>query len=525
MRGAVAAGHPLTAQAGARALMEGGNAVDACVAAAFAGAVTESALTSPGAGGFMLVHRAADGVTRLADFFVAAPGFGQRTGRQGEMQVVDVGFGETTTQPFRIGPASCAVPGAVAGLEAAHRAFGRLPWRELLAPAIELARGGVELTRPQAHLHALLDPILRAAPEGRRIYSRPNGERLVAGDTLRLPELADTLEAIASRGAAVVYRGGRAKAIVAAVREGGGELTLEDLARYRVVWRRPVRARFRGHAFVSNPPPSSGGVLIAYGLALLEGLPDAHPGSAEALAALAEVMQEQAEARGGSFSRDLHRGGLAARLLDPANVRSARARVARRLKRAHAGELASVGGTTHVSAIDAEGNAASVSTSTGSGSGVVVPGTGIYMNNMLGEYDLVAGRTIPPGRRLTSMMAPSIALDAGGRPRLVVGSAGSARLRGAIMQIVVNVLEHELGVADAISEPRVHLDGTHLHCEGGHGDTELARLERLGYDVVRWRRRNLFFGGAAAVETCSDGTLAAAGDPRRGGAEIGRAHV
>ena len=231
-------------------------------------------------------------------------------------------------------------------------------------------------------------------------------------------------------------------------------------------------------------------------------------------------MHEQAEARGGSFSRDLHRGGLAARLLDPANVRRARARVGRRLKHAHGGELASVGGTTHVSVIDDAGNAASVSTSTGSGSGVVVPGTGIYMNNMLGEYDLVAGRTIPPGRRLTSMMAPSIALDGDGRPRLVVGSAGSARLRGAIMQIVVNVLEHELGVADAISAPRVHLDGTHLHCEGGHADAELEQLERLGYDVVRWRRRNLFFGGAAAVEICPDGTLAAAGDPRRGGAGV-----
>jgi gamma-glutamyltranspeptidase/glutathione hydrolase len=151
---------------------------------------------------------------------------------------------------------------------------------------------------------------------------------------------------------------------------------------------------------------------------------------------------------------------------------------------------------------------------------VIVPGTGIYMNNMLGEYDLVAGRTIPSGRRLTSMMAPSIALDGAGRPRLVVGSAGSARLRGAIMQIVVNVLEHGNGVADAISAPRVHLDGTHLHCEGGHADAELERLERLGYDVVRWRRRNLFFGGAAAVEICTDGTLAAAGDPRRGGAGV-----
>jgi gamma-glutamyltranspeptidase/glutathione hydrolase len=352
MKGAVAAGHPLTAQAGAGALAEGGNAVDACIAAAFASAVTESPLTSPGAGGFMLVHRARDGVTRLADFFVAAPGLGLRQHRQGEMQVVDVGFGETTTQPFRIGPASCAVPGAVAGLEAAHRAFGKLPWSELLTPAAELARGGIELSRPQAHLHALLDPILRAGEEGRRLYSRPNGERLVAGDVLRLPELADTLEEIARRGAAALYGGERARAIVATVQAGGGELTLDDLERYRVVWRRPVRTAFRGHEFVSNPPPSSGGVLIAYGLALMERLPDTEGGSAEAIAELAEVMREQVRARGGRFSSDLHRGGLAARLLDPAHLRAARTRITRHLGGAHGVELASVGGTTHVSVID-----------------------------------------------------------------------------------------------------------------------------------------------------------------------------
>src|SRR5579862_7484629 len=192
MRGAVAAGHPLTAQAGARVLEEGGNAVDACVAATFAASVTESPLSSPGAGGFMLVHRAADGVTRLADFFVSAPGLGLGRHEPGEMQVVDVGFGETTTQPFRIGPASCAVPGLVAGLEAAHRRYGRLPWAELVTPAVELARDGIELTRPQAHLHALLDPILRAGAEGRKVYSRPNGDRLVAGDRLAFPDLADT---------------------------------------------------------------------------------------------------------------------------------------------------------------------------------------------------------------------------------------------------------------------------------------------------------------------------------------------
>src|SRR5581483_6310868 len=272
MRGAVAAGHPVTAEVGARVLAEGGNAVDACVAAAFAAAVTESPLTGPGGGGFMLVHRARDGATRLADFFVAAPGLGLGRRHVAPMHEVDLAFGDSpTTQIFWIGPPSCAVPGTVAGLEAAHRRYGHLPWPELLAPAVELARGGVELTRPQAHMHAILDPILRFDAEGQRVYGR-NGSRLVAGDRLHLADLADTLEEIGSRGAAALYAGERGRAIVAAVQGGGGALTQKDLASYRVIWRRPVHVRFRDHDVVSNPPPSSGGVLIAYGLALLDRL-------------------------------------------------------------------------------------------------------------------------------------------------------------------------------------------------------------------------------------------------------------
>jgi gamma-glutamyltranspeptidase/glutathione hydrolase len=519
MKGAVAAGHPLTARAGAQVLAAGGNAVDACVAAAFAGAVTESFLTSPAAGGFMLVHRAGDRSARLADFFVSAPGLGLKHTRAGEMEAIDVGFGDSeTTQPFLIGPATVAVPGVVAGLEAAHRSYGRLPWKELLAPAIELARGGVELTRPQAHMHAILDPIIRYSDEGRRIYSSSRGARLVAGDTLRLTDLADTFDAIARRGAAALYRGERARAIVETVRDGGGDLTLADLAAYKVAWRRPVRVSFRGYEVLSNPPPSSGGVLIAYGLALLDRLPGGPAGSAEAIAALAEVMREQGRARGGSFVRDLHRGGLAGRLLSPASLRAAERRIRRHLDVVP--EHAAPGGTTHVSAVDADGNAAAVSTSTGSGSGVVVPGTGIYLNNMLGEFDLVGGTVPRPGVRLTSMMAPTIALGPDGAPRLVVGSAGSARLRGAIMQIVVNVLAHGLGVESAIHSPRIHVDEPHVHCEGGVDPSELDRLSELGYEVVRWRTLNLFFGGAAAVELLPNGSAAAAGDPRRGGAGV-----
>jgi gamma-glutamyltranspeptidase/glutathione hydrolase len=519
MEGAVAAGHPLSAEAGAEMLRAGGNAVDACVAAAFAGAVCEGPLTGLGAGGFMLVHRRGDGRTRLADFFVAAPGLGGAARRGGAMREVDVRFGDgATSQPFRVGCASVAVPGAAAGLEAVHRRYGRMPWRELVVPACRLARAGVTLTAAQAHIHAILDPILRSTPEGQRLYTRPDGAPLGTGDRLVHPDLAETLEELGRSGAAALYRGERAAAIVSTVAAGGGELTSADLAAYRVVWRRPVEVSYAGHRVHSNPPPSAGGILIAYALALLSGQPLERPGSAAALVQLIEAMREQARARDSGFSSALRRGGLARRLLSPESLERGRRRLQRRA--AAVLEPAPAGGTTQVSVLDAEGNAASFSSSTGSGSGVIVPGTGIYLNNMLGEDDLVGAGPTSPGRRLTSMMAPTIVLAAGGEPRLVVGSAGSARLRGAILQTVVNVLNHRLDVGAAIDAPRLHVEGELVHCEGGHSDAALERLARHGYELVRWQRRNLFFGGVAAVERRPGGACGAAGDPRRGGAGV-----
>src|SRR6266545_4605666 len=468
MRGAVAAGHPLTAEAGARVLDAGGNAVDAAVGAALVSWVVESPLTGPGAGGFMLVHRARDRSTRVFDFFVAVPGLGLARRELADMDRVDVDFSGGSTQIFHIGAASCAVPGAVLGLETAHKTFGTLPWRDLFQPAIELARSGVELNKGQAYLHAILDLILRHTPESRAVYEQ-NGERLVAGDTLIQDDLAKTLEFLAEHGADDLYRG--------------------DLEEYRVIRRRPVSTDFFGQEYLSNPPPSAGGVLIAYGLPLLEEFGVGEPGSAEAIDALARVMREQAQAR-------LGRGGLARALEERAAVVSR--------------------GTTHISVVDGKGNAVALTASTGAGSGIVVPGTGIHLNNMIGEFDLA--KPPRPGARLSSMMSPSIVLREG-RPRLVVGSAGSLRLRGAVMQIVVNVVGHGLEVEDAIDRPRVHLEGDDLHCEGGHDAAELDKLEAMGWNVTRWRRRNLFFGGAAAV-TLEDGRLAAAGDPRRGGAGV-----
>jgi len=264
------------------------------------------------------------------------------------------------------------------------------------------------------------------------------------------------------------------------VRAGGGALSLDDLASYRVIRRRPLLAPYRGHELRTNPPPSSGGLLVALGL---RGLGDSEPGPA----AIAAAMEAQEAVRGPSFVRSLHRGGAVQRVLS---------------------------GTTHISVVDARGDAASLSASLGSGSGVVVPGTGIHLNNMLGEADLV--EQTRPGERLTSMMAPSVVLR-DGLPRLVLGSAGSARLRGAILQVAANVVARGMGVEEAVEAPRLHVEDGIANCE----DADAADvLESAGYPVVRFRRRNLYFGGVSAVELRPDGTLAASGDPRRGGAAV-----
>ena len=491
MRGAVAAGHPLTAQAGADVLAAGGNAVDAAVGAALVSWVAESPLTGPGAGGFMLVHRARDCSTRVFDFFVAVPGLGLDGRDLAEMDRVDVDFSGSSTQIFHIGAASAAVPGAAIGLEEAHRSFGSLPWHDLFQPAIALARNGVELNKGQAYLHAILDLILRHTPESREVYEQ-NGERLVAEDTLLQKDLAGTLELIAEQGGKVLYEGDLADAISQHVRDHGGCITKRDLEEYRVIRRRPVSTHFCGEEYLSNPPPSAGGILIAYGLPILEELGTGEPGTAEAIDALARVMREQAHARIAAGSVR----GLARALEERAAIVSR--------------------GTTHISVVDGKGNAVALTASTGAGSGVVVPGTGIHMNNMIGEFDLT--KPPRPGARLSSMMSPSVVLR-DGEPHLVVGSAGSLRLRGAVLQNVVNVVAHDLPVEDAITRPRVHLEGKDLHCEGGHDPAELDKLEAMGWNVTRWRRQNLYFGGASAV-TSVDGELAAAGDPRRGGAGV-----
>jgi gamma-glutamyltranspeptidase/glutathione hydrolase len=404
---------------------------------------------------FLLVLTAREGRTRLLDFFVSVP---ELTASLGDLVGVVVDYGDSQ-QTFYTGPMSVAVPGAALGVWEAHRRWGSLPWAELLAPAIRLARDGVVLNEIQAFLHRILDPLLRYSPEGDALYGP--GRMLLEGERFAMPELADTLERVAAEGAGCLYRGELAERIAAHV-----PLTLDDLARYEVVEREPLAVPYRGDELHTNPPPASGGRLLAAGL---EALGDAEPTPAAVIRAMEAQDALRAEA---------------------------------------------LGGTTHISAVDGNGDAASLSCSMGSSGGIVVPGTGLQLNNMLGETHLVG--SLQPGERLMSMMAPSFLLR-DGAPRLVVGSAGSSRLAGAILQVVVNVGARELGVEEAVEAARLHFENGVAHCEDPAAADD---LEAAGYPVVRWRARNLFFGGVSAVEIRDDGSLAGAGDPRRGGAAV-----
>ncbi|HJQ48909.1 MAG TPA: gamma-glutamyltransferase [Gaiellaceae bacterium] len=456
MKGALAAGHPLTAGAGADVLRAGGNAVDACIAAAAVSWICESPLTGLGGGGFLLVHLAGDAEPHLLDFFVAVP---QAPAPADELIELVVDFGDSQ-QIFYTGSASVAVPGTGLGLWEAHRRWGSMPWTELLAPAARLARDGVVLDEPQAYLHEILDSLLRHSPEGDALYGP--GRALGVGERFAIPELAETLDRIAAEGPECLYHGELAERIAAHV-----PVTLEDLAVYHVIEREPLAVRYRGGVLWTNPPPSSGGRLLAVGL---DALGDAE---VEPLSVAKAMEAQEAALRAGN-----------------------------------------IGGTTHISVVDGEGNAVSLSCSLGSASGIVVPGIGLHLNNMLGESHLTGEPR--PGERLMSLMAPSV-LQQDGRARLVLGSAGSRRLHGAILQVVANVAGRGLGVNEAVEAPRMHVEAGIVHCEDAAAGDE---IEAAGYPVVRWRERNLFFGGVSAVEIRADGSLAAAGDPRRGGAAV-----
>ncbi|HET6997382.1 MAG TPA: gamma-glutamyltransferase [Solirubrobacterales bacterium] len=497
MKGVVAAGHPLTAEAGAGVLREGGNAVDAAVCAVLASFAVESPLTGFGAGGYMMVHRGEE--TALIDFFVAAPGL-EGIERRAELVPVPVHFDAETAQTFYVGPASCGVPGTAAGLVRALERFGSMPLGELVGPGVRLAREGAPVNAEQAYILDILAPIHDLLPGTRELYA-PDGRTLREGDPFRFPELAEALERFGAEGAEPFCRGEVAAALSDFVVEAGGTLGHGDFAAYEAIERDPIRAPFRGTEVLTNPPPSSGGILIAFCLGLLERL-----GPSSGPEQLVAAMDAANRRRGVEFAESLYEEGMHVGFLDPAGLDLAAADL--------------LGSTTHISALDGDGMCANVTCSNGSGSGVLVPGTGVILNNMLGEEDLnpLGFHRIAPGRRVPSMMAPTVVLREG-EIVLGVGSAGSNRIRSAILQTVVRVVEQGMPVAAAIEAPRLHFEGGVVQAEPGIDEGALARLEARGLAIARRPQINLFFGGVQAVaRDPRSGALSGGGDPRRGGA-------
>jgi gamma-glutamyltranspeptidase/glutathione hydrolase len=470
-------------------LRAGGNAVDAALAAMMTSFVAEPLLTGLGAGGYMLVV-APGREPVLLDFFVSAPGRAADVSERAPLVPVDVSFTDAV-QVFNIGPAACGVYGVPAGICEAAARFGTIPLAELAAPAAALARAGVEINTEQAYLFEILAPIWTSTEEARALYF-PDGRLPRPGDVVREPALADALDRLGTEGAAPFYSGDVGAAVCERMSALGGMITREDLAAYETVPRLPVRVRYRGRDVLTNPPPSAGGTLLGYAFALLER--DAPPPDA---LALVRVMEQAQAERTPEFLTGLVEPGFLERFM-----------------------ASHLGSTTHISVLDGDGWACAVTCTNGEGSGVAIPGTGVHLNNIMGEQDLspLGFFTHAPGQRLPSMMAPTIVLGADGAPELALGSAGSNRIRSALLQVIVNVLDRGMDAAGAVCAPRIHFEDGIVYAEPG---IDTAALEEAGHGIARFRALNLFFGGCQAVERDpATGALTGAGDPRRGGAAV-----
>ena len=511
-KGVIAAGHAETVNAAAAILQDGGNAFDAVVAATCAACAVEPVLSSLGGGGFLLARPAA-GEPALYDFFSQTPK-ARLPETEADFYPIIADFG-TATQEFHIGMGSIAVPGTVRGLFRVHRDLCTMPMTRLVEPARALARDGFTVNRLQAYLFKVVGPIYMASRASRDIFESraAAGQLMGEGETMRNPGLADTLEALARDGEDLFYRGDIAARIAADCRAGGGSLAVGDLEDYQAVRRRPLAVGHGGARLHTNPPPSTGGILIAFALGLLRDrdLTAERFGAFRHLAALTRVMDSTNRAR---IESRLHQDGEAdgeRLLLDPTFLETYRREILDRPKAAR--------GTTHVSVIDRAGNAAALTLSNGEGCGYVVPGTGIMLNNMLGEEDInpLGFHRWPTDTRIASMMAPSLAVEGDGSIT-ALGSGGSNRIRTAILQVLINMLDFKMPAAAAVEAPRLHFENGLLSIEPGFDDQTVERLAADFDKIDKWDGLNLFFGGVHVARLDGlTGRFTGGGDPRRGG--------
>lgn len=507
-KGAVAAGHRVTAEAAEEILKDGGNAFDAIVAAHFCACVVEPVLASLAGGGYMLGKKSG-AAPALYDFFVHTPR-NKNIASRSDFFPIHADFG-ATKQEFHIGLGSAAVPGSVAGMFKIHEDLCSLPMQRLLEPAIRAAREGVKFSHLQAMIFKIVGSIYSATTEAKETYtcSTNDGGLVEENDLLRQPALAETLDGLGSEGQQLFYRGEIAGKIEQLCREGGGYLSVEDLEKYQVMVRQPTKVNYRSSQLFTNSPPASGGILIALALKLMEqqSVSKLRHGSRLHLDFLASVMEETNQARLDMLSS--HRDGLADHLLEPKYLLQYQKKVASRAR--------CMRGTTHISVVDEQGNAAAMTVSNGEGCGYMVPGTGIMLNNMLGEEDInpEGFHCWQENQRMTSMMSPSLLqLECG--TTIALGSGGSNRIRTAILQVISNMVDFNMSPKQAISASRIHYENGLLNIEPGFAKEQIDLLSSDYKKQQRWDEQNLFFGGVHAV-SYNGQLFKAAGDYRRDG--------
>ncbi|MDP8940146.1 MAG: gamma-glutamyltransferase family protein [Actinomycetota bacterium] len=497
---AAAAGTPYAAAAASEVYQAGGNAADAAVAAAAAVGVTEPLMSSIGGGGFALVR--APGGAELIDYYDVMPGKGlpeSAFGAGGNPKTVILKYGAGVRST--VGGASCAVPGVLRGWEKLLARHGRLSLAEVLVPAVRLAREGFLLCKTSGLWFQVAEEVLQLTDETRKNFYK--GERpYLEGEEVQFPELADTLEAVGEEGVSLFYEGQLARRLSGYIRKMGGIITERDLAEYEPVVREPMAVEYGTGRMYTNGPPSAGGSTLAQMLKVVSAYDLATMSDEDYVRVMAGAMRLALADREAAYTEGDDNERVAERLTSEEYAKLQRQRI---FGSPH---------TTHLSCVDADGLAVSITASMGYGSGLVVPGTGIPMNNALGEPELnpKGFHALRPGQRLISSMSPTIvSSEEGGL--ISLGSPGASRIPTAILQTIVNVVDFGMSLEEAVMHPRFHSEGDLFAYEAGSRTANLDSYER----VLSFEEPNMYFGGVNAVRQTPEGVFEAAADHRRSG--------
>ncbi|NOX15721.1 MAG: gamma-glutamyltransferase [Epsilonproteobacteria bacterium] len=495
--GVVSAGDLNTAKAGEKMLKMGGNAYDAMCACLLAAPLCEPILTSLGGGGFMLSTQEGEEPI-VYDFFVDVP---SKKIENPEFFPVNVDFG-TTVQEFHIGCGSAAVPGVVKGIWQIYKELCSLPIETIIEPAYSYATQGLYLSKVQADFLKLLTPIYFSTKSSRDIYVK-DGHLVDEKQLFKNEEYGNFLKEFAKKGSDVFYKGEVGSSIENLCKNNNGLLDKKTLQEYEIVKKSPLKFKYKDYDIYTNPPPSSGGILTAFSLLLIENENLGAYRSQEYFEKLIEAQKITTEFRKKHVDEFLHINNLRDVLKDDKLLDGFRDELAKKLNM--------WGNTTHISIIDNQGNAASVTTTNGEACGHIIPQTGIMLNNMLGEEDLNPYGFFGwnSGIRLPSMMAPTAVLK-DNHLLLLLGSAGSNRIRSAMLQTIINYTHFDMTVQDAIDEPRLHYEGGTIFTEPPL-DIKLNGMLDM-YELNQFKTLNMFFGGVQAVS----GDLQGGADPRRG---------